>query len=76
MEILTESPESVNLDGENDNCIRDEVQLQQANIAKMVKEKDLDSIHKFGGIQGIAEALGTDLKMAALPMCKMCALEA
>uniref|UniRef100_A0A7N2LT81 Cation-transporting P-type ATPase C-terminal domain-containing protein n=1 Tax=Quercus lobata TaxID=97700 RepID=A0A7N2LT81_QUELO len=64
VEILTESPESVNLDGENDNCIRDaEVRLQQANIAKMVKEKDLDSIHKFGGIQGIAEALGTDLKM-------------
>nr|POE71761.1 calcium-transporting atpase 12, plasma membrane-type [Quercus suber] len=60
---ITESPQSVNLDGENDNCIRDEkVQLQQANIAKIVKEKDLDSLHKFGGIQGIAEALGTHLE--------------
>nr|XP_023887495.1 putative calcium-transporting ATPase 13, plasma membrane-type isoform X2 [Quercus suber]POE67329.1 calcium-transporting atpase 12, plasma membrane-type [Quercus suber] len=64
VEILTESPQSVNLDGENDNCIRNEkVQLQQATIAKIVKEKDLDSIRKFGGIQGIAEALGTDLEM-------------
>ncbi|KAL0012129.1 hypothetical protein SO802_007237 [Lithocarpus litseifolius] len=61
---ITESPQSVNLDGENDKCIRDEkVQLQQSNIAKIVKEKDLDSIHKFGGIQGIAEALGADLEM-------------
>ena len=68
MEILTESPESVNLDGENDNCIRDaEAQLQQANIAKMVKEKDLHSIHKFGGIQGIAEALGTNLETGIIP---------
>ncbi|KAL4628142.1 hypothetical protein ACB092_05G215000 [Castanea dentata] len=62
VENLTESPESVNLDVENDNRIKDaEVQLQQANIAKMVKEKDLDSINKFGGIEGIAEALGTDI---------------
>nr|POE71752.1 calcium-transporting atpase 12, plasma membrane-type [Quercus suber] len=49
------------LDGENDNCICD-VKLQQANIAKMVKEKNLDSIQKFGGIQRIAEALSTDLE--------------
>ncbi|KAL0012130.1 hypothetical protein SO802_007238 [Lithocarpus litseifolius] len=63
VENFTESHESVNLGGENDNCIRDaEVQLQQANIAKMVKKKDLDSIHKFGGIQGIAEALDTNLE--------------
>ena len=62
MEILTESPQSVNLNGENDNCIRDEkVQLQQAHIAELVKKK-LDSIHEFGGIQVIAEALGTNLE--------------
>ncbi|KAL0012132.1 hypothetical protein SO802_007240 [Lithocarpus litseifolius] len=68
VQILTESPQSVNLDVENDNRIRDEkVQLQQANIAKIVKEKDLDSIHKFGGIQGIAEALGTDLQTGIIP---------
>ena len=41
MEILTESPQSVNLNGENDNCIRDEkVQLQQAHIAELVKKKN------------------------------------
>ena len=28
----------------------------------MVKEKDLNSIQKFGGIEGIAEALGSDLE--------------
>ncbi|KAL0012133.1 hypothetical protein SO802_007241 [Lithocarpus litseifolius] len=52
---------TVNLDSENDNCICD-VKLQQANIAKMVKEKNFDSIQKFGGIQRIAETLGTDLE--------------
>uniref|UniRef100_A0A7N2LSR9 Cation-transporting P-type ATPase C-terminal domain-containing protein n=1 Tax=Quercus lobata TaxID=97700 RepID=A0A7N2LSR9_QUELO len=52
---------TVNLDGDNDNCICD-VKLQQANIAKMVKEKNFDSIQNFGGIQRIAEALGTDLE--------------
>ena len=51
---------TVNLDGENDNCICD-VKLQQANIAKMVKE-NFDSIQNFGGIQRIVEALGTDLE--------------
>jgi hypothetical protein len=48
-------------DGENDDCSRD-AKLQQANISKMVKEKDLDSIQMFGGVQVIAEALGTDLE--------------
>ncbi|KAF3951245.1 hypothetical protein CMV_023080, partial [Castanea mollissima] len=41
-------------------CIGD-AKLQQANIALMVEE-DLDSIPKVGGIQEIAEALGTDLE--------------
>lgn len=48
---------SVNLDGENDNCICD-VKLQQADIAKMVKENYLDLMQKFRGIPRIAEALG------------------
>ena len=67
MEIISESsqvPITVNLegeDGENDDCSRD-AKLQQANISKMVKEKDLDSIQMFGGVQVIAEALGTDLE--------------
>uniref|UniRef100_A0A2N9IK13 Uncharacterized protein n=1 Tax=Fagus sylvatica TaxID=28930 RepID=A0A2N9IK13_FAGSY len=67
MEIISESsqvPITVDLegeDGENDDCSRD-AKLQQANISKMVKEKDLDSIQMFGGVQVIAEALGTDLE--------------
>ncbi|XP_059438270.1 calcium-transporting ATPase 12, plasma membrane-type-like [Corylus avellana] len=36
--------------------------LQQENIARMVKEKDRDSLHNFGGIQVIAKALNTDLE--------------
>ena len=68
MEILTESPQSVNLNGENDNCIRDEkVQLQQAHVAELVKKKNLDSIHEFGGLQVIAEALGTNLETGITP---------
>jgi magnesium-transporting ATPase (P-type) len=36
--------------------------LQQENIARIVKEKDRDSLHDFGGIQVIAKALNTDLE--------------
>uniref|UniRef100_A0A2N9IIL7 Uncharacterized protein n=1 Tax=Fagus sylvatica TaxID=28930 RepID=A0A2N9IIL7_FAGSY len=67
VEIISDSSQvsiTVNLegeDGENDDCSRD-AKLQQANISKMVKEKDLDSIQMFGGVQVIAEALGTDLE--------------
>ncbi|KAL5575862.1 hypothetical protein UlMin_017561 [Ulmus minor] len=35
--------------------------LQHENISKIVRTRDLDSLHKFGGVQGIAEALNTDL---------------
>jgi hypothetical protein len=49
VEILSASPHvsiSVNLDGENDNSTND-AKFQQANIVRMVKEKDLNSIQKF-----------------------------
>ena len=39
---------------------------QYANIAEIVKTKDLDSLHQFGGIKGIAEAFNTDLE-AGIP---------
>ena len=64
LEISSASPQvfiSVNLDAENDNCICD-VKLQQADIAKMVKENNLDLMEKFRGISRIAEALGIDLE--------------
>ncbi|KAG2688584.1 hypothetical protein I3760_09G102700 [Carya illinoinensis] len=50
------------LDGENGNRMSRDAKLQQENISKMVKDKDMDSLQKFGGIQGIAEALGTSLE--------------
>ncbi|XP_075665864.1 calcium-transporting ATPase 12, plasma membrane-type-like [Castanea sativa] len=63
-EISSASPQvsiTVNSDGGKDKCIYD-VKPQQANIAKIVREKNLDSIQKLGGIQRVAEALGTDLE--------------
>ena len=42
--------------------ILSDADTQHSNIAKMVAEKDLDSLHRFGGVEGIANALGTDLK--------------
>jgi magnesium-transporting ATPase (P-type) len=45
-----------NLDGASN------AELQQENIARMVKEKDLNSLQNFGGIQIIAKALDTDLE--------------
>ncbi|KAL5575867.1 hypothetical protein UlMin_017566 [Ulmus minor] len=38
-----------------------DARLQHANISKIVRTRDLDSLHKFGGVQGIAQALNTDL---------------
>ncbi|KAL5575864.1 hypothetical protein UlMin_017563 [Ulmus minor] len=38
-----------------------DAKLQQANISKIVRTRDVDSLHKFGGVQGIAQALNTDL---------------
>ncbi|RVW33605.1 Calcium-transporting ATPase 12, plasma membrane-type [Vitis vinifera] len=39
-----------------------DVRSRHANIATIVKNKDLDSLIKFGGVPGIAEALHTDLE--------------
>jgi Ca2+-transporting ATPase len=38
------------------------INVNLENIARMVKEKDLDSLQNFGGIQVIAKALDTDLE--------------
>ncbi|CAB4306018.1 unnamed protein product [Prunus armeniaca] len=39
-----------------------DAELQHANVAKIVKDKDFVSLEKFGGTRKIAEALNTDLK--------------
>ncbi|KAF9664396.1 hypothetical protein SADUNF_Sadunf16G0014200 [Salix dunnii] len=39
-----------------------DIKLIHENIASIVTGRDLDSLHAFGGAQGIAEALGTDLE--------------
>ncbi|KAG2688585.1 hypothetical protein I3760_09G102800 [Carya illinoinensis] len=69
VEISTASPQVLpmnvsleSLDGENGNRISRDAKLQQENISKMVKDKDMDCLQKFGGIQGIAEALDTNLE--------------
>ncbi|KAH8486077.1 hypothetical protein Peur_070400 [Populus x canadensis] len=39
-----------------------DIKLQHENIANIVKGRDLDSLHAFGGVRGIAEAFETDLE--------------
>ncbi|CAK7323286.1 unnamed protein product [Dovyalis caffra] len=39
-----------------------DIKLQHENIAKIVKGRDLHSLHAFGGVRGIAEAFETDLE--------------
>ncbi|KAJ0016696.1 hypothetical protein Pint_09475 [Pistacia integerrima] len=61
VEELPTSPEvSVDL-LRNDPIVSNE-RLQHANIAQIVKTEDLAALHRFGGVQGIAEALDTDLE--------------
>ncbi|KAL7244406.1 hypothetical protein ACSBR1_016621 [Camellia fascicularis] len=62
--IIPTSPEvslDVQSDGadESNKCNKE---LQNAEIARIVKAKDLNSLHEFGGVQGFAEALDTDLE--------------
>ncbi|KAG6743510.1 hypothetical protein POTOM_052206 [Populus tomentosa] len=39
-----------------------DIKQQHQNIANIVKGRDLDSLHAFGGVRGIAEAFQTDLE--------------
>ncbi|KAJ6756769.1 CALCIUM-TRANSPORTING ATPASE 9 PLASMA MEMBRANE-TYPE-LIKE [Salix purpurea] len=39
-----------------------DIKLIHENIATIVTGRDRDSLHAFGGVRGIAEALGTDLE--------------
>ncbi|KAL9373341.1 hypothetical protein Peur_032961 [Populus x canadensis] len=39
-----------------------DIKQQHENIANIVKGRDLDSLHAFGGVRGIAEAFETDLE--------------
>ncbi|CAL5344369.1 unnamed protein product [Camellia sinensis] len=64
LEIIPTSPEvslDVQSDGadESNKCNKE---LQNAEITRIVKAKDLNSLHEFGGVQGFAEALDTDLE--------------
>ena len=65
---LSPSPQ-VSLDipsDEYDVCSSTNANRQCPNIARIVTEKDLRSLLDFGGVQGIAEALGTDLEKGIL----------
>ncbi|CAL5408180.1 unnamed protein product [Camellia sinensis] len=62
--IISTSPEvslEVQSDGadESNKCNKE---LQNTEIARIVKAKDLNSLREFGGVQGFAEALDTDLE--------------
>ncbi|KAK9933857.1 hypothetical protein M0R45_021031 [Rubus argutus] len=65
-EILPAAPQvsgDVRLIGEDErSTIATDAKLQHASIAKIVKERDFESLVKFGWVQGIAEALNTDLQ--------------
>ncbi|PRQ28238.1 putative calcium-transporting ATPase [Rosa chinensis] len=65
-EILPASPQfsgNVHLIGEDDgSTAATDAKLQHTNIEKMVTEKDSESLEKFGGVQGIAEALNSDVQ--------------
>ncbi|KAL6201779.1 hypothetical protein ACLB2K_025491 [Fragaria x ananassa] len=53
--------DQVNLKIEDDIATDEANKIQHANISKIIREKDFATLQKFGGIEGIAEALGTDL---------------
>ncbi|KAL7244408.1 hypothetical protein ACSBR1_016623 [Camellia fascicularis] len=62
--IISTSPEvslDVQSDGadESNKCNKE---LQNAEIVRIVKAKDLNSLREFGGVQGFVEALDTDLE--------------
>ncbi|KAL6197720.1 hypothetical protein ACLB2K_033325 [Fragaria x ananassa] len=48
--------------GEDDGSPSATDAKQHANIDKMIEEKNFESLHQFGGVQGIAEALNTNLQ--------------
>ncbi|KAM5588903.1 calcium-transporting ATPase 12, plasma membrane-type-like [Rosa sericea] len=65
-ESLPASPQfsgDVHRIGEDDgSTAATDAKLQRTNIAKIVTEKDFESLQKFGCVQGIAEALNSDLQ--------------
>ncbi|KAL7213752.1 hypothetical protein ACSBR2_016313 [Camellia fascicularis] len=65
VELAIISPEvslDVQSDGGADESNKCNKELQNAEIARIVKAKDLNSLREFGGVQGFAEALDTDLE--------------
>ncbi|KAJ6430121.1 hypothetical protein OIU84_021516 [Salix udensis] len=45
----------------NINLDTDHFKIHQSSLSELVKKKDLDHLEKFGGIVGIAHAIGTDM---------------
>ncbi|KAL7213750.1 hypothetical protein ACSBR2_016311 [Camellia fascicularis] len=62
--IISTSP-AVSLDVQSDGVDESNKcnkELQNVEIARIVKAKDLNSLREFGGVQGFAEALDTDFE--------------
>ncbi|KAJ6749419.1 hypothetical protein OIU85_000096 [Salix viminalis] len=53
---------SLDVHGNDGNATSDTIKLKHEKISSIVKGRELDSLHAFGGVRGIAEALGTDLE--------------
>uniref|UniRef100_A0A6N2MKI1 P-type ATPase A domain-containing protein n=1 Tax=Salix viminalis TaxID=40686 RepID=A0A6N2MKI1_SALVM len=50
----------------NINLDTDHFKIHQSSLSELVKKKDLDHLEKFGGIVGIAHAIGTDMDVASM----------
>ncbi|KAK1583857.1 hypothetical protein Q3G72_027667 [Acer saccharum] len=50
----------ISFDASNDD-VNENLKLQHERVAKIVKSGDLNSLQRFGGVNGIAQALRTDL---------------
>ncbi|KAK1583055.1 hypothetical protein Q3G72_020648 [Acer saccharum] len=50
----------ISSDASNDD-VNENLKLQHERVAKIVKSRDLNSLHRFGGVNGAAQALLTDL---------------
>ncbi|KAK4851305.1 hypothetical protein QYF36_013995 [Acer negundo] len=50
----------ISSDASNDD-VNENLKLQHEGVAKIVKSGDLDSLQRFGGVNGISQALRTDL---------------
>ncbi|KAK2638899.1 hypothetical protein Ddye_026694 [Dipteronia dyeriana] len=66
VQLLTTSTDHsqvlIDISSDASNDLTEILRLQHGRVAEIVKSEDLDSLHSVGGVNGIAQALGTDLQ--------------